>query len=498
MSKLNCANLKKTIYYFKRNGIINTYYAVRERLKEQKAAPYCYVPVSEEEWEIQRAWAENAAANNAEAQGVCCDSYRPCLSIAVPVYRTKEIFMKELIDSVMEQSYPYWELVLADATEDDSVTRLVEGLLDAGVKSGEYERPERVRYVKLKENAGIAANTNQALQHTSGDYIGLLDHDDVLTKDALYEAAVRITEAHKQGRELLMLYSDEDKCNGDRTVFYEPHCKEDFNQDMLLSNNYICHFLVMKQEFMKELSFRPAYDGAQDYDLVLRAALALKNKEELICHIPKVLYHWRCHTGSTAENPQSKQYAYDAGLRALQSYADAAGYRAKAVHLKHLGFYRLEYPEGVLNSRPDLAAVGGKVIGRKKAVTGPVLIGGRMDLGGKVFYEGIPAAFSGYFHRAVLTQSAEAVDIRCIQVREECRTLFENITGVPYQETAEQIFDAAILPEGTDYKELSLKLCEAFQKAGYRILYDPSRTRFWKRTGLCAGSPRSAGDERRF
>lgn len=227
---------------------------------------------------------------------------------------------------------------------------------------------------------------------------------------------------------------------------------------------------------MKELGFRPEYDGAQDYDLVLRAAEHLMENEEQIVHVPKVLYHWRCHTGSTAENPQSKQYAYDAGYRALQDFADRQNWKAKAEHLKHLGFYKLTYTSEneenfagtILRNRKDIGAVGGRIIRNGKTV------GGRMTEDGTVLYEGLPAAYSGYLHRAVLSQDADAVDIRCIQVRQECVPVFEEITHVTYRECEDtKVFDISVLPEGTDYTELSVRLGKALRKAGYRILYRP-------------------------
>ena len=454
MGKLGAANLKKAIYYLKRNGIKNTWYAVKERLEEQKAAPYCFVPVSEEEKARQRRESEGREIS---------------FSIVVPAYHTKEEYLREMIFSVAEQTYPHWELVVADASADDSVAEGCKKIIRDIAEKYQEKVAEKIRYVKLTENAGIAENTNQALQYVTKEYTGLLDHDDVLTEDALYEMAVRIEKERKRGVELQMLYSDEDKCNGDRTCYYEPNQKEDFNLDLLLSNNYICHFLVMKSDFMREIGFRSEYDGAQDYDLVLRAAYRLLRNKEQIAHISKVLYHWRCHTGSTAENPQSKQYAYEAGLRALQDFADRADFRAKAVPLKHLGFYTLHYGDNVLECRGDLGAVGGRVIAKGK------IIGGRMSEDGEVFYEGLPIAYSGYLHRAVLTQDADAVDIRCIRVREECRQIFERTVGVPYTER-ENVFDVTTLPETADYKALSLKFAGALRQEGYEILYQPALT----------------------
>ncbi|MBO4980567.1 MAG: glycosyltransferase [Lachnospiraceae bacterium] len=447
MGKINPANVKKTWYYLKRNGLQSTWYAAKERLEEGKQEPYVFRPVSAEVLEEQKKWAED-----------------PFLfSILVPAYRTGEGYLRELVASLQDQSYPYWELILADATEDDSVKKVIDTYADS-----------RICYVKLPGNRGISENTNEALQHAAGKYIGLLDHDDILTPDALYEMAAAVEKGKKAGIEVKMLYSDEDKCDGEGKHFYEPNRKEKFNLDLLLSNNYICHLLVMESGLIKELGFRKEYDGAQDYDLVLRGAGKLMGQEEQIVHIPKVLYHWRCHEDSTAQNPQSKQYAYDAGLRALQDFADARKWKARAIPLKHLGFYQLLYEEGPLKARKDVGAVGGRLLSWGRTM------GGRMTKEGEVYYKGLPKAYSGYLHRAALTQDAEALDIRCIQVKEELYALFEEVTEVPYRKfPGTDLFDASTLPEGTDYTALSLKLSKAVREAGYRLLYTPDRAEKW-------------------
>jgi hypothetical protein len=292
--------------------------------------------------------------------------------------------------------------------------------------------------------------------------VGLLDHDDLLTPDALYEMAQGITGGGD------MLYSDEDKCNGDATAYYEPNYKEKFNLDLILSNNYICHFLVMKTSLIKELGFRQEYDGAQDYDLILRSVEKLLAEKGTIIHIPKVLYHWRCHEASTAQNPQSKQYAYESGLRALQHFADRQGWQAKAEHLTHLGFYKLTYMSDIFAVRADVGAVGGPVMYKHK------IIGGRMSDSGEVYYQGLQSSYSGYLHRAVLTQNCDAVDIRCIRVRKECIPLFEKTTGVTYKENPDTgMFDYRLLPSKTDYCKVSLEFGQNIRKAGYRIMYLP-------------------------
>lgn len=452
MGSINRANFKKTIYYLRRNGLKNTWYAMRERLEEQKTEPYQYHEPSREELQIQRREAENWDLEE-----------RILFSVIVPAYHTPQPYLADMLESVLAQSYPFWELIVADATENDSVEREMKAHSDA-----------RIRYIRLEENGGISQNTNRALKYAVGSYIGLLDHDDVLTPNALYEMAARIKEGERRGISIQMLYSDEDKCDGGRTRYYEVNRKEDFNPDLLLSNNYICHFLMMRRELMQGLGFRREYEGAQDYDLVLRAAKQLWNHEERIAHVPKVLYHWRCHVGSTAQNPQSKAHAYDAGRRALQDFADSMHYRARAVDLPHLGFYELKYSAPLTECREDLGAVGGRIL------RGGKIAGGRMDSSGRILYEGLHRHYSGYLHRAALTQDADAVDIRCIQVREECRAIFFEMTGVMYVENPETgCFDAHILPGETDYIDLSLRLCKAIREKGYRILYQPDMTGSW-------------------
>ncbi|MCM1568187.1 MAG: glycosyltransferase [Roseburia sp.] len=450
------ANVKKTVYFLRRNGLKPTFHAVWERLAAGKAAAYQYVPPTARELDRQRSSCQRLF----DGQGQALESEPPLFSILVPAYRTREAFLRELIDSLLAQTYSRWQLVIADATKEDDVESVVTDYEDS-----------RICYVRLKENGGISGNSNQGLEYVAGSYVGLLDHDDILTPNALYEMYEAIQRGKNRGIEAKLLYSDEDKCDEQGRIFYEPNIKEDFNLDLLLSNNYICHFLVIKTELLKELGFRPEYEGAQDYDLTLRASeriLASGEGQEQLVHIPKVLYHWRCHGASTAVNPRSKEYAYEAGRRALQDFADRQRIPAKAENLPHLGFYRLKWEQDIFICRPDLGAVGGKLLHRGR------IVGGRMDEYGKIYYEGLPAGFSGILHRAALTQDAMAVDIRLIKVRPQCHELFEKAVGVSYTRVlGTDIFDSSTLPAGTDYVAVSLALGRALRGAGYRILWEP-------------------------
>ena len=170
----------------------------------------------------------------------------------------------------------------------------------------------------------------------TGEYIGLLDHDDLLELHALYEMRLEL-EKHPEAD---VLYSDEDKVTFDLQHYFEPHYKPDFNPDLLRSNNYICHFLVMKRELLEEIGgFRAEFDGAQDFDLVLR----LTEKAKKVVHIPKVLYHWRSHEASTAANPMSKLYAYEAGRRAVESHLERCGEEGIVTDTRFYGFYQTKY-----------------------------------------------------------------------------------------------------------------------------------------------------------
>ncbi len=449
MGKINIANLKKTAYYLKRNGLKRTMDAVRERFDDSVQPRYRYEPPTRQELAGQTETAER-------------EGYTVSFSIVVPAYRTPEKYLREMINSVCGQSYKNWELIIADATEGGEVRDVVEAV---------REQESRIRYVRLEENAGISENTNAGIRQANNEYIGLLDHDDILEKNALYEMAAVIERAKRDGRQLKMLYSDEDKCDGEGSVYYEPNFKEGFDLDLLLTNNYICHFMVMETGLMKELLLRGEYNGAQDFDLVLRAADRLFGREDCIAHVPKVLYHWRCHALSTAENPKSKLYAYDAGRRAVQDFLDRRDWRAAVCDTPHLGFYAVKYEASPLKIRKELGAVGGRLVHRGKTVSG------RLSKTGDIFYEGLPVNYSGYLHRAVLAQGAEALDIRNLEVAPFWRGSFERITGVPYVTLpGSEIFDASVLPKDTDYIALSVRVCGELRRQGFRLLYLPERS----------------------
>lgn len=251
------------------------------------------------------------------------------ISLIVACYNTPINLFDEMLNSVLRQSYSNWELCIADGSDNTALQDFVES---------RYKNNDKIKYRYLNHNGGISENMNAALEMTTGDYIGFFDHDDLLTSNALEEMIKCINE-HEDAQ---MLYSDEDKTNESADRYFFPHFKPDFNLDLLLTSNYICHFLVVKRELLENIgAFRKEYDGAQDYDFVLRCASFLKG--EGIYHIPRILYHWRVHEGSTAGKAESKSWAFDAGKAALEDYLK---YNHIIGHVENSfapGYYRVKY-----------------------------------------------------------------------------------------------------------------------------------------------------------
>lgn len=490
----------------KKNGVSNTYYKVKEKNAKNEAL---------KNYESERILAL-PSAQELEAQRKRNFMKEITFSIVVPTYQTPEKFLRQMIESVLGQTFCRVELLIADGSSDDSVEKIV----------SEYAvSDERVKYKRLSENKGISENTNEGLKMATGEYIGLLDHDDILEPHALYEMRMAIA----RNPEADVLYSDEDKVSFDLQYYFEPHFKPDFNQDLLRSNNYICHFLVFKRDLLESVGgFRPEYDGAQDYDLVLR----LTEKAKCIVHIPQMLYHWRSHEASTATNPMSKLYAYEAGKRAVEDHLKRCGESGIVTDTRFYGFYQTTYqnsekmsvnlvlcsckgenPKKILNNfsrdfhrqntgnviyydnefnkfvifskenrlegdvvifaeaglsgvsaeslqqlavnclRDGVGMAGGRILSDKGE-----LLFGRMEPdkeGYLIFADaGLPKGFTGYFHKAILQQNTEGVSYHLFAVRREL-----------YEAWNPQSLESS--------EEAMLQLCSFVKKSGYRISYVP-------------------------
>ena len=253
----------------------------------------------------------------------------PKISIVVPLYNTPLNFLEELLDSVVNQTYRNWELCCVDAGQDTAVGQHVQARAKAD---------PRIRYQKLTENEGIAGNTNHGFELATGDYIALLDHDDILHPCALWYTAQAIVE---QGADFV--YTDEATFEGkvENVVLY--HFKPDFMLDNLRSNNYICHLTTFSKVLMEQAGGgeRAEYNGSQDYDLFLR----LTEKARKIAHIPHALYYWRSSPNSTAGDISAKTYCIDAGIAALKAHYARCGVAVDDVTLipGTPGYYKTDY-----------------------------------------------------------------------------------------------------------------------------------------------------------
>jgi GT2 family glycosyltransferase len=243
--------------------------------------------------------------------------YRPIVSLIVPTYDTHEMHLVAMLDSVIAQSYPNWELCIAD---DCSRAPHVREILDSYAA-----RDPRIKIVYRTENGHISAASNSALEIATGEFIGLLDHDDLLAPDALFQNVLALNE----NAELDMLYSDEDKLAADG-VCYEPFFKPDWAPETFLSRMYTCHFGVYRRSLIEAVGgFRVGYEGSQDYDLVLRVT----ERTDRIHHIARILYHWRVHPLSAAMSTDAKPYAYLAAQRAL---AESLARRGEPGRIEHV------------------------------------------------------------------------------------------------------------------------------------------------------------------
>lgn len=230
--------------------------------------------------------------------------WKPLISVIVPTYNTDETYLRECIESVLLQSYPHWELCIADdASTHPSVFKVLK----------EYEgRDRRIKTVLRSKNGHISKASNAALALASGDFVALLDHDDTLAKDAL----LFVVEAINKNPIAEIVYTDEDKLDIDGNRF-DPHFKSDWNPDLLYSQNYVSHLGVYKKTLVDQVGgFRAGYEGSQDYDLLLRCLPFVHCSS--ITHVSRVLYHWRMVEGSTALSSDQKNYTTDAGLKALK------------------------------------------------------------------------------------------------------------------------------------------------------------------------------------
>lgn len=255
-------------------------------------------------------------------------AYRPLISVVVPLFNTPLDYLETLIRSVLDQTYSNMQLCLADGSTNDIVQNYI---------AQHYGNDSRVKYKRLTENKGISGNTIEALSLADGDFIMLSDHDDEVMLNACYE----MVKALNEDPEIDAVYTDEDKMTMDGMYYFDPHFKPDFNLEFLRSNNYICHIFLVRKSIVDSLGepFRTKYDGAQDFDFILRCC----EKARKVYHVPKIVYHWRSHPLSTAGNPESKDYAYEAGRASVEASYERLNIPATVTRTQYFGRYRTQF-----------------------------------------------------------------------------------------------------------------------------------------------------------
>ena len=249
-------------------------------------------------------------------------------SILVPLYNTPEKYLEEMLESVINQTYQNWELCLGDGS--DNTNRDVQKVCERYSKN-----EKRIKYKRLSSNEGISGNTNRCIDMATGDYLALLDHDDLLHPAALFEVANVVCEQNAD-----VVYTDEDTFRINPSDAFQPHFKPDFAPDNLRANNYICHLLVFETSLLKKVGyFDSAYDGSQDHDMVLR----LTEQAKCIVHIPKILYYWRATPQSAALDAEAKPYTHVAGRNAIAAHLQRIGLCGKVLDTNVMNIHRISY-----------------------------------------------------------------------------------------------------------------------------------------------------------
>lgn len=255
-------------------------------------------------------------------------AYRPLVSFLTPVYNPEVTVLQDTLRSVQSQTYSNWEFCLANGSTNPEVGRLLDEFA---------QQDSRFRVIHLTENRGISENTNQALQMAQGEFIALLDHDDLVAPNMLYEVVCALN----QNRDWDIVYFDEDKISEDGKVRSEPWFKPSrLSPDLLLSTNYLMHSVIRRQLVVELGQFDSNMDGAQDWDLALR----LVERTDKIHHIPQVFYHWRQVVGSAARDANAKPWAFAAQERCIQQHLQRQGYNDAQISFPRLGTVRIIWP----------------------------------------------------------------------------------------------------------------------------------------------------------
>lgn len=357
----------------------------------------------------------------------------PAFTVIMAVSDPRPDRFEDSMISVLSQTWAGFELIVADCGMKNTAANVL----------ADYD-DDRIRHFRMQGMTNASDALNSAALHAAGDYIVFLDYGDLLATDALFEAALTIMTT---GAEIL--YSDEDCCDSAARKYFSPYIKPDFNKDYLFASPYITHMLVIRRELFLALRFRSRFDGARDYDLILRAP------KSGICHIPRVLYHVR-------KLPERKVSAGDARA-ALENYFSVRGLRARVTQEGSGAFLHVDYLPDIFTVRREIGVIGGKVLDRRRRI-----IGGMMDEDGNVAFEGLDELDPGHQRSAVTVRNADAVDARCMRIRPELCGLYQEVFGFPWH--------SPMRGRAHEIREKSLRFCERARAKGYLILWDPAMT----------------------
>jgi len=316
--------------YYRRNGMAKTIVRILNELRHMSAVrPILHNGKIQSKDKAYRKWIEDNEPSDAqiEYQKVLASRFqlRPKISIITPVFNPAPEILQETLNSVESQSYDNWELCLADASTDESASEIL--------ASFAKRHAGKVKLRSLEKNLGISGNSNAAIEMAEGEFVAFLDHDDLLAPFALYEVVNtlnRVPDAE-------FIFSDRDIMDSSGMRMH-PFFKPGWSPCLFLTQNYLCHLAVIKRELLDRVGwFRQEFDGAQDYDLFLRATEAARR----LAHIPAVLYHWRIVQGSSAVDSQAKPYAYESAIQAITEALKRRGLRGTVVHGHSRGYYRV-------------------------------------------------------------------------------------------------------------------------------------------------------------
>lgn len=363
------------------------------------------------------------------------DARPPLFSILMAVREPDLRQFRATLTSVLEQTYAEYELFILDRGVSDQVRDVIA-----------WYREDRLHYLDMSDGTGLAGVFNRAAASAGGDYILRLECGDLLTRDALFETALAVMQTDAE-----ILYTDEDRRDGRGKHFSDPYFKPDFSLDYLYATDYISRILIIRRSLFLALRFREEYEDAPEYDLMLRAP------KSGIHHIPRILCH-ACPKGGQAPE------ALDARKRALEEYFRVRGVRAAVRPSRSTGTMEIEYIPDIFTSRRMVGIVGGNVLNEKHRI-----IGGMQDEQGNVLFEGWDEAETGPRLIARTVQNAWAVDVRCMRIRPELQSLYEEIFGCSYE--------GHVMHGNEDLKDLSRQFCARVREMGYSIIWNPAMKR---------------------